>query len=163
MPFSFSSARSKMLRFSIRTSPMTAPAASSSANDGIVRSAGPWAAAGGSEQAITAQQPASNRARIALMVFSSACSAGLLLRLDAGFLHDLRPFHRLRSDEAAELLRAHLRGFPAFGLEALLRFGRCEDHRELLVQPLDHGGRRAGGRDDAPPVGGFVAGNARLR
>src|SRR5882762_10198174 len=90
-------------------------------------------------------------------------TAEFLLRLDPCFLHDLRPFHRLRRDETPELLRAHLRGFPAFGLEALLRFGRGEDHRELLVQPLDHGARRAGGRDDSPPVGGFVTGNPRLR
>ena len=79
-----------MLRLSIRTSPMTAPAASSSANEGIFpaedatdsadsggfgSAAGSWAAAGPSEQAIAAQQPASNRARIALVVFSRACSA----------------------------------------------------------------------------------------
>src|SRR5882672_12904769 len=178
MPFSFSSARSKMLRLSIRASPKTAPAASSSAKDGIFPSeegadsaesgafwpgAGSWAAAGPSEQAIAAQHPASNRARNASMVFSRACSARFLLRLDAGFLHDLRPFDRLRGDEAAELLRAHLRGFSALGLEALLRFSRGEDHRELPVQPLDDGTRRSGRRDDAPPVGRLVAGHARLR
>src|SRR5216683_4754382 len=132
MPFSFSSVRSKMLRLSIRTSPMTAPAASNSAKDGIFPAedgddsagsgvfcsvAGSWADAGPSEQTIAAQQPASKRARM------------ILLRLDAGFLHDLRPFHRLGGDEAAELLRAHLRGFSALGLEALPRFSRGEDHR----------------------------------
>ncbi len=67
-----------MLPLSTRTSPMTAPAASSSAKDGIfpaeagtdsaesgaLRSvAGSWAAAGPGEQAIAAQQPASKRAK----------------------------------------------------------------------------------------------------
>src|SRR2546429_9214384 len=60
------------------------------------------------------------------------------------------------------LFRSHLRGFPTFGLEALLRFGRGEDHRELVVQPLDHGARRAGGRGDAPPIGRLVTRHARL-
>ena len=54
-----------MSRVSIRTSPMTAPAASSSAKDGIFPTAGPWAAAGPRDQAITAQQPPSKRARTA--------------------------------------------------------------------------------------------------
>src|SRR5258708_16633499 len=34
---------------------------------------------------------------------------------------------------------------------------------ELLVQPLDDRAWRAGRRDDAPPVRGFVARHARLR
>jgi len=86
-----------------------------------------------------------------------------LFGADPGVLHHARPLYGFGRDEAAELVRAHRQRFGALALETLLRLRRGDDRGQLLVQPIDDRPRRAGGHDDFPPIGHFVAGDAGLR
>jgi hypothetical protein len=82
-----------------------------------------------------------------------------LLHRDAGLLHHASPFGGFRFDELAVLGGCHPHGIGAFMRERLLHFRRILNRREFLVQLCDDGCRRAGGCDDADPVGEFVAGS----
>ena len=63
---------------------------------------------------------------------------------------------------ARNLRRLHAHYFRALELEALARLRRIEDRGYLLVQAIEHRRRRAGRRQDAPPVAHLVARHAGL-
>src|SRR5256885_1064138 len=86
-----------------------------------------------------------------------------LFRLDARLLDHAGPLIGLRGDVLCELLGRHAQDIGAFELKALLRLGGFDDRGDLALQLAEHRGRRAGRRDDAPPVGRFGAWHAGLR
>src|SRR6188508_2024462 len=79
----------------------------------------------------------------------------LLFGLDAGLLHDLRPARGFGREQLAELRAAEAQHLGALQLEALAGFRGIQRRRNGLLQTGEHGRRRAGGREYAPPVVGF--------
>src|SRR5258708_18267178 len=86
-----------------------------------------------------------------------ADSGSLLLELRLA--DDLRPLGALGAEVGGELLGLHGVGLEPLALEPFLHLGRLDDGRDLAVEALDHGARRARGRDERVPRRDFVAGN----
>src|ERR1700704_6728555 len=84
------------------------------------------------------------------------------LRLDAALFHDALPLLHFLLDEGGELGWAHLHDLGTLGRELLLNVRRRLHLLYRLVQSLDDRRRRAGRRPQAPPVDGFVSGDAGL-
>ena len=81
-----------------------------------------------------------------------------LLRFDAGGLDDAHPFVRLGLDVGREFIRRAGDDFHAFRHHPLLQLGRAQAARDFLVELVDDGTRRPGRRQNAEPLGRFVAG-----
>src|SRR4051812_47486244 len=81
------------------------------------------------------------------------------IRLDVGFLDDLRPAPDFALQELREMLRRARHHIDACLAEALLHLRRVEDAHHVRIQPLDDLARRAGDGQHAEPDADVVAGH----
>src|SRR5260221_10605531 len=73
------------------------------------------------------------------------------LRLELRLADHLRPLGALGAEVGGELIGLHGVGFQPLALELLLHVRRFDDGRDLAVEALDHGARRARRRDERIP------------